>query len=274
MFRSTKTSTDIHDADGVPAPRDALDGSLPWTCRLKLHNPHNLCYMNSGVVALLHTYVLQDRIPSPMRRLARACQISTAQDELFHLQSFLRMCGVWRLVNRQQDTAEFMQHILEQAGMVHAVWDCRTHGSARGMHIDQGGLPITMCLPNEAATLQQVINAWYRQGEYNALTYTDGVVVVQLGRFVNGRKNMTPISGEAIWLPIFAEGINVVWESFRVTAVQVHLGHSPHQGHYRSLLRAGGLWLYQDDGCQAKQVTFSAIHKRHGYLVWLLKSCA
>ena len=185
------------------------------------------------------------------------------------------MCGVWRLVNRQQDTAEFMQHILEQAGMVHAVWDCRTHGSARGMHIDQGGLPITMCLPNEAATLQQVINAWYRQGEYNALTYTDGVVVVQLGRFVNGRKNMTPISvGEAIWLPIFAEGINVVWESFRVTAVQVHLGHSPHQGHYRSLLRAGGLWLYQDDGCQAKQVTFSAIHKRHGYLVWLLKSCA
>ena len=129
-------------------------------------------------------------------------------------------------------------------------------------------------VPAEAATLQQVINAWYRQGEYNALTYTDGVVVVQLGRFVNGRKNMTPISGEAIWLPIFAEGINVVWESFRVTAVQVHLGHSPHQGHYRSLLRAGGLWLYQDDGCQAKQVTFSAIHKRHGYLVWLLKSCA
>ena len=151
MFRSTKTSTDIHDADGVPAPRDALDGSLPWTCRLKLHNPHNLCYMNSGVVALLHTYVLQDRIPSPMRRIS---------------------------------------------------------------------------------------------------------------------------VGEAVWLPIFAEGINVVWESFRVTAVQVHLGHSPHQGHCRSLLRAGGLWLYQDDGCQAKQVTFSAIHKRHGYLVWLLKSCA
>ncbi|CAE7383832.1 rha-1 [Symbiodinium sp. CCMP2592] len=59
-----------------------------------------------------------------------------------------------------------------------------------------GGLPISMCLPRAEATLQQVINAWYREGEYNALTYTDGVVVIQLGRFVNGRKNMTPISVE------------------------------------------------------------------------------
>ena len=278
MFRLSTRASEMPGRPETYAPQMAIVDSITWPCHLKLHNPHSLCYMNSGIVALFHTHALQASYHSSVRRLVQDCRASVTQESQFKLYQnvhFRRLCGAWSMTNQQQDTAEFMQHVFEQAGMVHTIWDCRTHRDDRPHHVDQGGLPIPMQLPNVEATLQQVINDWYRRGEHNALVYTDGVVVVQLGRFVHGRKNMCPISvDEVLWLPIFAEGINVVWESFRVTAIQVHLGHNPHQGHYRSLLRVASLWLYQDDGCQAQPASLNAIRKRHGYLVWLLKSSA
>ena len=58
-------------------------------------------------------------------------------------------------------------------------------------------------------------------------------------------------------LPVFSEGLDVTWHRFRFRAGVIHLGPTPHTGHYRSILKpsAGQTLFITDDGVPAAKVT-------------------
>ncbi|CAE7737940.1 unnamed protein product [Symbiodinium microadriaticum] len=60
MFRLSTRASEMPGRPETYAPQMAIVDSITWPCHLKLHNPHSLCYMNSGIVALFHTHALQD----------------------------------------------------------------------------------------------------------------------------------------------------------------------------------------------------------------------
>ncbi|CAE7590378.1 Pol [Symbiodinium sp. CCMP2456] len=117
----------------------------------------SLCYVNSGIAALLHTY-----------EAAEQGQVISLHQQAF----FVRLCGAWSFDNRQKDTAEFIHHVIEEV-------------------------------------LDYLIKVVFRfRCSFRP-------------RFTGARKIMTPISVEdSVMLPIFQEGINVRWETFKITAVQ------------------------------------------------------
>ncbi|CAE7358018.1 unnamed protein product, partial [Symbiodinium necroappetens] len=61
MFRLSTRASEMPGRPETYALQMAIVDSITWPCHLKLHNPHSLlCYINSGMVALFHTYALQD----------------------------------------------------------------------------------------------------------------------------------------------------------------------------------------------------------------------
>ena len=51
-----------------------------WAGRLRLRNPHSLCYVNSSVVALLHTLDVISCAPESLRVLTQACRREAADE--------------------------------------------------------------------------------------------------------------------------------------------------------------------------------------------------
>ena len=239
----------------------------PWTCRLKLQNPRALCYMNATLIALLHGLVLHRHPWSNLQFLQQLCQRAAERSQpllLSSLPRFAHLCRRWGFHDRQEDAAEFLLNVLLPAGQFNTLWERRSLTSDGPRMLDQGELPITLRLPDSATDLQTVINQWCLHGNSNALAYSDGLIVLQLLRFRQGRKLQIPVRLPAtVLLPAFAEGISTVWQPFQLVAFVVHEGQSLHRGHYRAMLRVGVSWVYQDDNSLAMPSPVTDAHHKN-----------
>ena len=267
MFRRFSSSMPIPPA----LPEDAA-----WTCRLKLRNPHKLCYMNATLIALMHGLSCHDHPWRSLQFLRRVGQQAADQSQpllLRDIPRFAQLCRQWGFEDRQEDAAEFLLKVLLPASQFNTVWEQRSLTPEGPRLLDQGELPITLLIPEEATDLQQVVNEWYKAGDCNAIAYTDGLVILQLLRFRREQKlqNRFRVSS-SVQRPIFIDGISTVWQTFRVISFVVHEGPSIHRGHYRAMLRVGGSWAYQDDGVVARPSALADVHFRNVYLLWVARA--
>ena len=142
--------------------------------RVRLHNPHNLCYMNAGVLAMLHALQV-DSIPRGLRPLRDAVLHAPSGGLTLSAHFALRsLFQGWVLDRRQRDVAEFTDFVLSKVGYVHVHWEARTIG--RGVHstVDSGYGILYLDLPSSACDLQELVSAWSDQSHIHALTAAVG----------------------------------------------------------------------------------------------------
>ena len=266
----------IFNVPRPPRDRDSLPVEALWTCRLRLHNPHALCYMNATLIALMHGLLKHNHEWSGLQFLRQAGRDAVEQSvplSLSRMPRFVRLCQRWGFQARQEDASEFLLNVLLPAGQLNTTWERRCLTPFGPRILEQGELPISLPVPEEDTALQCVINTWFQQGDCNAIAYSDGLVVLHLLRFRHGRKLLVPVVvPDSVQLPLFADGISTVWCSFRVVSFVVHEGPHLHQGHYRAMLRVRNSWAFQDDGVPAVPSPITAAHNRNVYLVWVARA--
>lgn len=265
-----------HGAQQPSAP--TLDMStMPWTCRLHLRNPQALCYVNAGILALLHCLVtgthnapeLQFLIKVGENAANRARQVLLSQMNMFR-----QLTPDWRFTSEQQDTAEYLHALFSHTISLQAIWDSRTQ-TADGIRLrTQGMMPIAMplSLEGEPESLQVRIQHWHESQDITALTVAAPVVCIQLGRYVDAGKLRNQIDlPEKVQIPIFDEVSRIEWREYSLVSAIIHLGRSTRVGHYRAILRVGSLWFLTDDHKQAEPLTVHEGHLRNIYVLMLCR---
>ncbi|CAE7353220.1 secG [Symbiodinium sp. CCMP2592] len=165
----------------------------------------------------------------------------------------------WPDTGRQQDAAEFLSHLNQacQFSALQGTWailqqgqlvDCG-HVSPLLLNCDLTSLPRT----HGISTLQAAVHAWHRLPGNPTLASGVTCAVLQLNRFSSEsgrvRKTRTPIAlPKELRVPTWQHD-SVVQVRYALSAAVIHLGGSPKEGHYRTLLfDQGGSVRITDDG--------------------------
>ena len=235
---------------------------------VRLHNPHNLCYLNSGVMAMVHAMQGLE-LPRGIRQLRDA--VLQNRGGILNLASHFGLRNVfqgWPLNNRQRDAAEFTNLVFNQVDLRQAVWEAREFG--RGAHnvIDAGSGMLYLELPSSDCDIQELVSAWSFQAQTHALATRSEYVLLQLGRFPHVRVRFH----QQVRVPVFSVGIDCEWETYFVIAGIVHYGETPLSGHYRAILRVQDDWWLTDDDVVAVPCEFDATLQRGVYTVWLKRN--
>ena len=250
---------------------DRSSGSTTTGTRsVRLHNPHNLCYMNAGILALVHA--LQDTaLPRGLRQIQDA--IDGPQGSGLNLAAHFGLRSLfrgWTLDNRQKDAAEFTGFLLIKVGFGHMSWESRVMG--RGVHqvMDAGTGMLYLDLPHGDCDLQELVSAWSYQAHMHAIVIATDCFIVQLGRFPHRGKSMIQVRfAQEVNVPVFTTGIDCEWRPYFVVAGLLHFGDSPNSGHYRAVLREQDDWWLTDDGVPAVPCAVDSSLRRAIYTVWL-----
>ena len=98
-------------------------------------------------------------------------------------------------------------------------------------------------------TLQGMIMEWHAQAYIHALSQPFEHIALQVPRFTQEGKNERLLHlPEVIRIPIFSgQALGIRWEEFKVAALVHHIGHTPHQGHYRACVLHNQQWFHADD---------------------------
>ncbi|CAE7216578.1 unnamed protein product, partial [Symbiodinium necroappetens] len=216
----TKTPAVKHPVDRVSsrasdtsARSDAAEATSALTARLV--NPHNLCYMNAGILAIMHA--LEDLEPPRGFRLLRDTIKQSACGELnlsthFGLRSIFQG---WTLDNRQRDAAEFIGFLLNKVGFVQSSWEARTMYREVHNTVDAGGGMIFLDLPSGDCDLQELVsflteaNLTYRSG---ALRRDTSFRTLSLGSQSAG------LMTDALEVPMEQEEELRIWAAFKQAA--------------------------------------------------------
>ena len=134
--------------------------------------------------------------------------------------------------------------------------------------------PVLLEAPGQAIwTPTLAFERWSEAASVRAISRVGSVLIVQIGRYINGAKDTSRVDLTAdVLVPEFDEGVAVRWHTYRVQAVVPHLGARPTAGHYRALLRAGDQWGYSDDGVRARVVDMATEFQRNAYMLFLIRS--
>ena len=246
-----------------------------WLQRLVLGNPHNHCYMNASMYAVLH--VLQD-CPSlatrAMQSLRGVCQGSVRRGGHVVLSAQLIVRSIlrtWTFDRRQHDAAEFTAALLHGLGLSLAQWEARYPDQEGVQVLHTGGAPVSLRMRATSCGLQDLVDDWHQQVYMHAFVVQDEPVLLHLARNADASKNEALISiASFVWLPIFTEGIIARWHSYQVRALVEHHGDSVVSGHYRSVLKFASGWMHTDDGVMPTPVLWTQAREQHMYLVWLV----
>ena len=259
-----------------PVPGVRQDERIPGgPLHAHLRNPHNLCYANASILAMLHT--LQDgELPRGLRPLRDAVQhcggVELNLATHFGLRSLFRG---WPLDNRQRDAAEFIDFILGKVGYEHPIWEARVLGGGIHSVVDAGSGMLYLDLPSVDCAVQELISAWHFQAQTHALIAAPEHLIVQLGRFPHRGKSKIQVRfQQQVGVPVFTDGIDCAWKSFQIVAGTIHYGDSPHSGHYRSVLRVQDDWWETEDSVSAMPSTVTEGMRRGLYTVWLKRDSA
>ena len=173
------------------------------------------------------------------------------------------MATQWQATGCSRLPDDFLQHFAQAAQLTHfqGSWSIMNEGSLR----DCGGVSplVLQCdlqdlpLHRGICPLQSVVQHWQSAASQPALHAGTACVAIQLNRFTvvdrAVHKLSTPVSlPSTICLPCWVEG-SLRQREYHISAALVHLGSTPHSGHYRTLLieSTGKMW-WTDDGVPAR----------------------
>ena len=129
------------------------------------------------------------------------------------------------------------------------------------------------------------MESWHQQASLHALVGDPPIIVLQLLRYTHRSGDCVKIGtrvlvepGQAIFFPVFREGVACTASPYVVVAITIHLGDHLLSGHYRSVLlqaegRNWGTWI-TDDGAAATKSLHSERERMQdsSYLVWLTRA--
>ena len=272
--------------DGVGSSSAVIGLNL---VRAKLVNQSNDCYANSVLLAVLWTSALHCPSEASMRQSLhddlQAPLRSPSPQHIWSRPLMQRCLRRWPHNGRQQDAADFLQHFAQAAQLAHfqGGWSVMSEGSLR----DCGGVSplVLQCSLQELplhrgiCPLQSVIQQWQSTASQPALHAGTHCVAIQLNRFTvvdrAVHKLTTPVSlPRTIRLPRWVEG-SLQQSEYRLCAALVHLGSTPHSGHYRALLieDSGRMW-WTDDNVPARppRKDEASVLLRNVYIIFLRPS--
>ena len=264
-------SVNGHSSGG--AASNAETAGRPWTLSLRLRNPHQLCYVNSSTIALLHVLCLVQSLE--LRSLVALCRQAAESRATLTLHSQLvvrSLTPLWQYNAEQKDASEFLLQLLQVSAAAWSRWESRRVEDGALRVTDHGGRMIfaEMCA-EEHVTLSTLLYRWSQGPVLNGVAEERSALVVQLGRYVHGRKNTTLVDFDhVVEVPTFVGGVEQQPRAYMVQAAIVHQGPLPISGHYRALLRSGQMWGFSDDGVPAQMVRLDAQHKRSVYVLLLV----
>ena len=264
----------VQPSNDTPALPDG-----PWQCRIRLANPHNICYTNAGFLAM--TYALQcagialGSLEATINLAGKAADKGVSL-RLTQSHRFRQLLPNWVYDEVQRDTAEYVQQLLQAQPIHSALWDARKLTLAGLQLRAQGDIPIPMPIPHTARDLQDIVYHWHQAGDVHAFAHSTTCICLQLNRYIRQghvRKLTTAIRFDRpVFFPRFTMHLQTTWDKFQVVAAIVHLGRTTQSGHYRSLLKVGAQWMYTDDSCFATSTDITAEHEANVYVLWL-QSC-
>ena len=255
--------------------------SLP---QIKLRNPHNACYFNSCIQAFFWFGALvgDDRDTSGATKAGIAVLKQKISLYLPDSLAWRHVFACWANISRQQDAAEFFQHLVQQSmsAAYSGRWESRLSNPIQVS--EAGTLQSALLLQLEGPNLQTLVRKWRDQYAIHALVSHAGIVVAQLCRYQDApRKDRSIVAlppGARVTLPIFeSEGsTNVKEETFRLAWVVFHLGDTVTSGHYQTALSVplANSWEYRIcDGNRAPRKSRKEdrqVIDSNGYLIGLL----
>ena len=249
-----------------------------------LHNPHNVCYLNSCVTALL--WLGQHTGDSAaffgiLGPALRSCGVGTPRKPAYvpGLMQWTPHLRAWPNLRQQHDVAEFwgfLMSLAEPTGMA-GTWESR-EGSRGALRIRDHAMlwtPIPIDLNAPTADLQALLTGWGNQHYPHALVAETPFFTVQLKRyeFRDGRahKRTDPVAlrpNAVVRMPIFCTGesVSVRTATYRLLFAIVHTGDTPHAGHYQAALSCGSRFYLSDDRVASRPM------KEHEQQ-WLAQNC-
>ena len=235
---------------------------------LPMRNPGNQCYA-IAVHQALHRSTPHGLSPAQGRALSAAKFNRLAPSD-----AIFRGCtGAWTLDGTQQDAAEFLTHLMRVASQDDIQWEARLQQEGRVSLEDLGISPITLPYQGSAG-IQTIVDSWSNQPIPHALSKSSDLIILQLPRFVDGRKvhDSMPLQ-EEVHLPQFeADGIQVHPVRYHLVSFIAHIGHTPHSGHYRTAVRTAEGWRLGDDDKATEPVSLSdPLPLNSAYLAFLVK---
>ena len=223
--------------------------------RLSLGNPHQLCYANSAVHAFLWMgYIFMHRagFDSTMTfgQLASQCLLLLRLEatSLLQLLPWRSLLQRWKpILDRQQDAAEFLAHVLNLAKppAYDGQWQSRYMIGRLSFVADRGHCFQPLALEIHSDGLQASIQQWHQQHYISAFMQAPAMLYLQLKRYSQrgptthkDTRFLELQVGTAVWLPVFssAAGLDIRWETYAILSVVVHTGSTVHSGHYQALL--------------------------------------
>ena len=150
---STPGSASLRQSDPANLESDvSVIPSLKALLQLVLHNPTNLCYLHSTIMAV-HWVMLQVRLhdaraPLPPQVLTMLCPPSTSQTsatgpvQVLQSLPWLLMLRTWPHLHQQHDVAEFAMYLLPRfspMGM-NGCWEARNYSPDGVITLDTGTL--------------------------------------------------------------------------------------------------------------------------------------
>lgn len=229
--------------------------------RVIFENPHNLCYMNASISAIL-AMIDAASMPSP-----RVLQDIPARARVNLMQALgLHLTG-WRRPREQHDAAEFCVFVLNSMSMGRhlAAWQGTIQEGERIHAHDSGaGCPIPLSYPpNILVTprLQHFVYAWHHQ-EAMYRVCAARPTYLQLPRFrvdsdgvISKHSFQVSLRGNAdrrLLLPCSGAQNSTAWTPYSLIAVVFHLGRTVDTGHYATALFEDEAISIRDDGVTAR----------------------
>ena len=158
------------------------------------------------------------------------------------------LCARWNFGPTQRDVSEFVLAILSERSEHWFRWEDRRVVQGIAEVVDRGGPVFLLEVPRARSwTPTQAFIAWSAASSTRAVSWSGGVLIVQFGRYIDGRKDTSQVEFDsAVMVPVVGAENRVDWVEYRVAAAVIHLGARPTSGHYRALLRAGDRWGHSD----------------------------
>ena len=253
----------------------SLVPNLPVTCRIKLHNPHSLCYVNASVLAVVHVLHAANASLGRMNFLDRIMAESVASGSALRLGAnlmFRAMLPRWTYDAQQRDAAEYLLALLEATNLLQHTWVARD-ATGHGRRGFQGGPLVMMTILNRPCSLQDVVNAWeYEDQLQHYLVEVGEHVIIQLGRYNEEDKIFTEVEfRETVTLPMQSADGGIERVHFCPTAAVIHLGRTIHSGHYQAVLKVRDQWWLSDDDRSAVLEHENSRSLANVYLIFLSK---
>ena len=250
-----------------------VDMTGDWILRLQLDNPGSHCYANAAITAMLSLFHCASDTPAGLRALRRLCQDAVRRSQAITLsrQFVVRSCVPrWNFSSDQQDAVEFTTSAMDGARWHHGWWEARSFQEGALCRHETGRAPLLLPVPEGAFDLQDAVQAWHDRGYVHALTSAPTITLLQLARYVEGRKNIAEAHmQDFLMMPVFDVGLEIKWIRYQVVAAILHHGPTPHSGHYRSHLKLDEQWFLTDDGIVAVPQPILQEHRRNVYAVWI-----